>query len=135
MPIRNKSGDPAIAARVKELRSKEGLSQEDLAEKLDVSFSLISKIETAQIGLGKKTLRELANLFNVSQSFILFGNSEQAQSILLPPGLTNDDVEAIQRMALHIAKVRQAKTRQQLRTKAYADMDHLSPGDSKKEPA
>ena len=48
------------------LRKKEGLSQEELANKLDVSRQTISKWEAGQTTPELEKLRNLAKLFNIS---------------------------------------------------------------------
>lgn len=52
-----------IAAKLKEAREYLGLSQQEVAEALDLSRSAVSLIETAQRGVESVELRALAQLY------------------------------------------------------------------------
>ncbi len=54
-----------FGARVKRYREEGGLSQEQLAEKIDVDFSTIGKIETGVNFPSAKTIVNLINFFNI----------------------------------------------------------------------
>lgn len=58
-----------IAARRKELR----LTQEELAEKMDVSTQMISNLETGKKAIRPENLSKLCRLLDVSADYILTG--------------------------------------------------------------
>lgn len=65
-----------IGGRIR--KSREGLlmTQEALAEKLDVSVKFISDIELGAKGMSLKTLNKLSVNLLVSTDYILYGSSE-----------------------------------------------------------
>ena len=63
----------SYGARIRQLRISKGLTQEQLAEKINVSRTYIVKIENGlQIGPIEIAI-ELAMFFDVSMDFLLFG--------------------------------------------------------------
>ena len=68
-----------LAKRLKELRKEKGWSQQKLAEKTDLSFNAVTKIEQ---GLAKhptlKTLIKLADAFGISIDELV-GRNKQKQ--------------------------------------------------------
>lgn len=60
-----------LADKIIELRKKNGWSQEDLAEKLDVSRQAISKWESAQSIPDMNKILKMSDLFGVSTDFLL----------------------------------------------------------------
>ncbi len=54
------------AAVIREARKQLGLTQRDLAEKLHVSFTYISKIENGHVRIGQDTLMALVELVRSS---------------------------------------------------------------------
>ncbi len=63
-----------IGKRIKRARQSKGMSQEELAEVVDLSVSYISYIETAKKSLGLSTLIEIANALGVSADDLLADN-------------------------------------------------------------
>lgn len=58
--------------RIREARKKAHLSQEELAEKLGVKRSVISKYETSRVvNLKRETIAELAKALNVRPSWLM----------------------------------------------------------------
>lgn len=60
-----------LSEKIRDLRRKSGLSQEELADKLDVSRQAVSKWETGSAVPTTETLVELADFFGVSLDFLL----------------------------------------------------------------
>lgn len=60
-----------LSEKIRELRRKSGLSQEELADKLNVSRQAVSKWETGATVPTTETLVELADYFGVSLDFLL----------------------------------------------------------------
>lgn len=70
-----------IGERIYELRRKNSMSQEDLAEKMNVSRQSISKWESSQSVPEVERIVQLSNIFNVSTDWILKGeNSKNKKS-------------------------------------------------------
>ena len=65
-----------LADKIIELRKKSGWSQEDLAEKMDVSRQSISKWESAQSVPDMGRIVRLSELFGVSTDYLLKDNIE-----------------------------------------------------------
>ena len=65
-----------LADKIIELRKRAGWSQEDLAEKLDVSRQSISKWESAQSVPDMNKIIKLSELFGVSTDYLLKDNLE-----------------------------------------------------------
>lgn len=60
-----------LSEKIRELRRKNGLSQEELADKLNVSRQAVSKWETGAAVPTTETLVELADYFGVSLDYLL----------------------------------------------------------------
>ena len=65
-----------LADKIIELRKKNGWSQEDLAEKMDVSRQSISKWEGAQSVPDMNRILRLSEIFGVSTDFLLKDDME-----------------------------------------------------------
>ena len=55
-----------VELRIKQLREKNNISQEELAKKLDLNQSQLCKIENGKRGLKANELIKVCELFNVS---------------------------------------------------------------------
>jgi transcriptional regulator with XRE-family HTH domain len=73
-----------IGARIKELRTKKGISQQRLAELLGVSRPAISQIETGERKISAEELDSLAKIFNISVDSLL--NKERGPEVILRKG-------------------------------------------------
>ena len=62
-----------IGKRIKEQRIKKGLTQENIAEYLDISVSYISRIERAAVKISLDTLVRIAVFLDVSPAFLIDG--------------------------------------------------------------
>lgn len=67
-----------LSERITELRKKSGLSQEELAEKLDVSRQAISRWESGATAPDAENLIKLSKIFNVSTDYLLCVEKETA---------------------------------------------------------
>ena len=63
--------------RIAALRKKNGLTQEELAQKMNVSYSFISKLELGYFGASVDILLELSSHFDVSLEFLVTGKEKQ----------------------------------------------------------
>ena len=69
-----------LAEKIQSLRKKNGWSQEDLAEKLNVSRQSVSKWESAASIPDINKILELAKLFGVTTDYLLKDSMEQTES-------------------------------------------------------
>lgn len=59
--------------RIKYLRKKKGMTQEQLASKLNIGISTLGKIEIGYSGLSIDLLLDIAEFFDVSTDYVLTG--------------------------------------------------------------
>lgn len=71
----------SIGKIIYELRSKSGMSQGDLADKLDVSRQTISKWENGMCLPETEKLVQLSGIFSVSTDFILKGEEKSSEPV------------------------------------------------------
>lgn len=71
-----------IGERLKKARLAKGLTQEILAESLNISIAYLSRIETGTTKLNLKRLSEICKLLDVSESEILSGVSDSSNNYL-----------------------------------------------------
>ena len=69
-----------FADKLMDLRKKNGWSQEELAEKLNVSRQAVSKWESAQSVPDMNRIIQLSELFGVSTDYLLKDEMEQAEA-------------------------------------------------------
>lgn len=79
----------AIGTRLKKSRINKHLTQQQLAEKLDISVACLSRIECGKYEISLKRLEEICGLLNIELSFILDGTSPNSSNYL------NDDFSAL----------------------------------------
>ncbi|MBQ6823033.1 MAG: helix-turn-helix transcriptional regulator [Clostridia bacterium] len=71
----------SIGARIKELRKARGITQERLAETVQVETSTISHIERATTKVSLPTLIHIANALEVSVDALLYGTLIRSEHI------------------------------------------------------
>lgn len=71
-----------IGERLKRARLDKGLTQENLAEKLDVSIAFLSRIERGSSHISLKRLSQICDILDVSEGSILNGSSSNSGSYL-----------------------------------------------------
>ena len=62
---------PAIARRVKEARRRAGLTQEQLAEQIDISANAVAKLENNLMNASLQTLVNIANALQLDMNDLL----------------------------------------------------------------
>lgn len=70
-----------LSEKIRELRRKAGLSQEELADKLNVSRQAVSKWELGSAVPTADKLVDIADFFGVSLDFLMRENSEQPLNV------------------------------------------------------
>ena len=67
--------------RIKQLRIKNKITQEQLADRLNITLSMLGKIERGQRGISIDLLIEIAQYFQISLDFIVLGKEQQSDFI------------------------------------------------------
>ena len=94
----------ATAERIKTLRENFGLSQAELAGRLDITRSSVNAWEMGISVPSTQYIVELAQLFGVSTGFILCVPQTQTISI---DGLTGDDIALVHQLVTHLRRKNQ----------------------------
>lgn len=69
----------AIGERVKEHRNLLGYTQEQFAEKLDISLRFVADIELGKKGMSIDTLIKMCTLLSVSADYLIWGKDEKSE--------------------------------------------------------
>ena len=71
-----------IGSRIKKARLAKKYTQEDLAEKIDVSVAFLSRIERGNSHINLPRLNQICSLLDVSEAYILNGASNDSENYL-----------------------------------------------------
>lgn len=71
-----------IGQRLKKARLDKHMTQEQLAEEIDVSVAFLSRIERGNSHINLKRLSEICNILGVSEGYILNGTSSASKIYL-----------------------------------------------------
>ena len=71
-----------IGQRIKQARLAKNLTQEDLAEQIDISVAFLSRVERGNSHINLKRLNQLCRLLDVSEGYILNGSSDSSHFYL-----------------------------------------------------
>ena len=71
-----------IGERLKKARLEKGMTQDNLAESLNVSIAYLSRIETGTTKVNLKRLSEICNLLSISEAEIISGASDDSENYL-----------------------------------------------------
>lgn len=71
-----------IGERIKKARQNKNMTQECLAEKLDMSIAFLSRIECGSSFISLKRLDQVCEILDVSKSLILEGSSTNDKNYL-----------------------------------------------------
>ena len=71
-----------IGLRLKQARLKAGLTQQEMAEKTNLSVAFISRIERGTSHINLKRLSEFCSILNISEGYILNGVSDEDDKYL-----------------------------------------------------
>lgn len=96
-----------VGERLKRARLEKKLTQEDLAEEMDVSVAFLSRIECGKSPVNLKRLHELCSLLDISEGYVLSGSSNDSGEYL------SEDFKSVldkcspqkQRLIYEVAKV------------------------------
>lgn len=71
-----------IGQRLKKARTDKKMTQENLAEQLDVSIAFLSRIERGNSHINLKRLAQVCDILGVSEGYILNGASSNSSNYL-----------------------------------------------------
>lgn len=71
-----------IGQRIKQARLAKNMTQEDLAEQVDISVAFLSRVERGNSRINLKRLNQLCNLLDVSEGYVLNGASSDSKNYL-----------------------------------------------------
>ena len=71
-----------IGSRIKQARLAKNYTQEDLAEKIDISVAFLSRVERGNSHINLKRLNQICKLLDVSEGYVLTGVSSDSQNYL-----------------------------------------------------
>lgn len=71
-----------IGERIRKSRIENNLTQENLAEKLNVSVAFVSRIECGTTHLNLTRLSEICSILNIDEGNIINGTSTESKSYL-----------------------------------------------------
>jgi len=89
-----------VGGRIKAKRLEAGMTQEQLAEKLFVKFSMVSRYERSESNMGIDTLKRIADALGCSASYLLEGvdtqlSEEEEELMKIYKSLKNDSIRKI----------------------------------------
>ena len=70
-----------IGQRIRSLRKETRLSQEELANRLNINTDHLGRLETGNRGMSIDLLAEISKYFTVSTDYILFGQKQNTDEI------------------------------------------------------
>lgn len=96
-----------IGQRLKKARTDKKITQEKLAEQLDVSIAFLSRIERGSSHINLKRLTQICEILGVSEGYILNGSSSDSKNYLNSEfsNLLNNISSEKQKLIYKIAKV------------------------------
>ena len=71
-----------IGSRIKQARLAKNMTQEDLADKIDISVAFLSRVERGNSHINLKRLQQLCSILDVSEGYLLSGTSEDSKNYL-----------------------------------------------------
>ena len=71
-----------IGRRIKTARVEQNLTQEELADKIDVSVAFMSRLERGSSKINLKRLTQIAETLNVSPGYLLTGSNATSKDYL-----------------------------------------------------
>lgn len=84
-----------LPGKLKALRLKYGYSQKQVADKVDVSPSIISGYETGERTPSTEVLLSLSNIYNCSVDYLLGKQNVEPPIVFDIEGLTDKQIQAI----------------------------------------
>lgn len=87
-----------LPGRLKLLRQKYGFSQKDVAQKLQISTSIVSGYETGERTPSTEVLLSISYLYNISTDYLLGRDTNPPKVIIDTSDLSDIQIKAIKTM-------------------------------------
>ena len=71
-----------IGSRIKQARLAKNMTQEDLADKIDISVAFLSRVERGNSHINLKRLNQLCDLLDFSEGYLLNCSSSSSENYL-----------------------------------------------------
>ncbi len=84
-----------LPEKLQELRNKYGYSQKQVAQKLNISASIVSGYETGERTPSTEVLLALSYLYNCSTDYLLGKQSPEPGNVISIDGLTDKQIRAV----------------------------------------
>lgn len=72
-----------IGLKIRELRKRQKLTREILAEKLNLSTRFLADVETGKVGVSLSTFKNICNILGTSADYLLSDSNEEKDLMLL----------------------------------------------------
>ena len=72
-----------IGSRIRQARIAKDMTQEELADQLDISVAFLSRVERGNSHVNLKMLNQICNILEVSEGLILNGTSSDSEDYLV----------------------------------------------------
>jgi transcriptional regulator with XRE-family HTH domain len=83
---------PTVGERIREIREKRGMTQENLAEAAGLSKSFLSEVENDKSDISSQILLRIANELGASMDYLLDGKVKEAlerEPVVIPSALSD----------------------------------------------
>lgn len=87
-----------MGQRIRDLRSKKGMTQQIFADFVPCHKASVSRWENDESMPSAETISRIADIFEVSEYYLMFGSSEQPDHILDMNGLTFYQMDLVRKM-------------------------------------
>lgn len=96
-----------IGQRIKNARLAKNMTQEDLAEQLDISIAFLSRVERGNSHINLRRLNQICRLLDISEGYVLNGASSNSENYLTQEfsELLESCTPEKQRLIYNVAKV------------------------------
>ena len=93
-----------MGQRIRELRNKKGISQQILADLIPCHKASVSRWENDESTPDADTIARIAEYFEVSKYYLMYGLSEQPDHILDMNGLTFRQMDLVRKLVEELRK-------------------------------
>ncbi|MBQ7101019.1 MAG: helix-turn-helix transcriptional regulator [Clostridia bacterium] len=96
-----------IGERIKKARERINMTQEKLAEKIDVSPQYISDLERGVVGVALPTLKNICITLGVTSDSLLFGEIEKADTSVIDDccrRLSNEQIKCVKEIVIKLTE-------------------------------
>ena len=93
-----------MGQRISELRNKKGISQQILADLIPCHKASVSRWENDESTPSMETISRIAEYFEVSEYYLMYGLSEQPDHILDMNGLTFYQMDIVRKLVEELRK-------------------------------